>query len=347
MKRKPLNVSNRWTRWAVAVLGVALFAAPGVAHAQGVTNPAQHPAPIKVTVDGQTYHDGQDTLPGYDDEACTPIPNVQYDFADNQIQYYSGDGELIATANWTEWARISSYDTWKAQQQSGAPSSTSTPTPSATTPASTAPAPSNSSATTAPATTKPAATTSPSTTTTTNKGTSTKSSTTKSSSTKSSSTSSPSTTSSSSTSSATKTPSSGSTASSTSTPTTSSSAATSDTASQDSTVTNDAATAATPAADGTTETTTATTDPAASGVSVTGAANPAPTPGTEPVPSTSGTEPATKFKLASEHLGPTGGVGDNRLAGVGILAALFGLAGFGLMFRGVARRQGFGPGSQW
>jgi hypothetical protein len=35
-------------------------------------------------------------------------------------------------------------------------------------------------------------------------------------------------------------------------------------------------------------------------------------------------------------------VGDNRLAGVGILAALFGVAGFGLVFRGFARLQGFG-----
>ena len=43
-----------------------------------------------MTIDGQTYRDGADTLPGYDDDACTPIPNVQYDFADNQIQYYDG-----------------------------------------------------------------------------------------------------------------------------------------------------------------------------------------------------------------------------------------------------------------
>ena len=55
---------------------------PRLAHAQGITNPAEHPAPITVTIDGQTYHDGLDTLPGYDDEACTPIPNVQYDFAE-------------------------------------------------------------------------------------------------------------------------------------------------------------------------------------------------------------------------------------------------------------------------
>jgi hypothetical protein len=53
-------------------------------------------------------------------------------------------------------------------------------------------------------------------------------------------------------------------------------------------------------------------------------------------------EAPTKFKLASEHLGPGTGVADTRLAGVAILAALFGLAGFGLVFRGFARRQGLG-----
>jgi hypothetical protein len=31
-----------------------------------------------------------------------------------------------------------------------------------------------------------------------------------------------------------------------------------------------------------------------------------------------------------------------RLAGIGILAALFGLAGFGLVFRGFTRLQGLG-----
>ena len=57
---------------------------------------------------------------------------------------------------------------------------------------------------------------------------------------------------------------------------------------------------------------------------------------------TSSPQPTTKFKLASERLGTGGGVGDNRLAGVAILAALFGVAGFGLVFRGFARLQGFG-----
>jgi hypothetical protein len=35
-------------------------------------------------------------------------------------------------------------------------------------------------------------------------------------------------------------------------------------------------------------------------------------------------------------------VADTRLAGVGILAAIFGVAGIGLASRGFARRQGFG-----
>lgn len=85
-----------------------------------ITNPAQHPYYVKVTIDGQTYQDGCDTLPGYDDYACTPIPDVQYDFADNEIFYYDDDGDLLAVAPWTEWSRISSYQTWLAQQQAAA-----------------------------------------------------------------------------------------------------------------------------------------------------------------------------------------------------------------------------------
>ena len=51
----------RAQKWVAAVVGVvALFATPGAAHAQGVTNPADHPAPISVTIDGQTYTDGRD-----------------------------------------------------------------------------------------------------------------------------------------------------------------------------------------------------------------------------------------------------------------------------------------------
>ena len=147
-------------RLALLGCGIALFGVAPAAHAQGVTNPAEHPAPITVTIDGQTYHDGQDTLPGYDDEACTPIPNVQYDFASDEIQYYSADGELLKTAHWTEWSRISSYETWKEQQQAGQP--TATPTPTSTSSATATPAPS-SNTTTSPSTTSPS-TTSPSTT---------------------------------------------------------------------------------------------------------------------------------------------------------------------------------------
>src|SRR5262245_62249137 len=103
---------NRTLLSAVA----ALFVAAPAAHGQGITNPADHPYPVEVTIDGQTYEDGRDTLPGYDDHLCTPIPNVQYDFADNRVLYYSGDGELLETSPWTEWSRISSYETWLNQQ---------------------------------------------------------------------------------------------------------------------------------------------------------------------------------------------------------------------------------------
>lgn len=110
-----------------AASGLVLLAALIVpaAHATDITNPAQHPAPITVTIDGQTYHDGLDTLPGYDDYACTPIPDVQYDFADNEILYYDDSGNLLATAHWTEWSRISSYKTWLAQQGGSSSASSS------------------------------------------------------------------------------------------------------------------------------------------------------------------------------------------------------------------------------
>ncbi len=85
-----------------------------------VTNPAQNPYPVEVQIDGQTYRDGCDTLPGYDDYACTAIPDVQYDFADNYIFYYNDQGDLLATAPWTEWSRITSYATWEQQQQAAA-----------------------------------------------------------------------------------------------------------------------------------------------------------------------------------------------------------------------------------
>lgn len=108
-----------------AVLGVSLFSATP-AFAAEVTNPADNPAPITVTIDGQQFRDGLDTLPGYDDYACTPIPNVEYDFSTNSIIYYDNDNQPIKTVKWTEWDRISSYATWKKQQQAAATPSPST-----------------------------------------------------------------------------------------------------------------------------------------------------------------------------------------------------------------------------
>ncbi|MGN6723878.1 MAG: hypothetical protein ACTHJM_14815 [Marmoricola sp.] len=116
------------TAIAVGVGGLVLLEAPG-AWAGDVTNPAQHPYPVTVTINGQTYHDGLDTLPGYDDYACTPIPDVQYDFADNEVLYYDDSGNLLATAPWTEWSRISSYKEWKAQQAGAGSSSGPTKAP--------------------------------------------------------------------------------------------------------------------------------------------------------------------------------------------------------------------------
>jgi hypothetical protein len=123
--RKKLNLLNRSARSltgfaaAAVVVPLAIAASPQAAGAAEITNPAQHPYPVTVTIGGQTYHDGEDTLPGYDDYLCTPIPDVQYDFADNEILYYDGQGDLLATAPWSEWSRISSYQTWLKQQQAG------------------------------------------------------------------------------------------------------------------------------------------------------------------------------------------------------------------------------------
>ena len=105
------------------VCGITLLVAAPVASGAGVTNPADHPYPVTITVGGQTYEDGRDTLPGYDDYLCTPIPSVEYDFASNEIKYYNDDGDLVETAPWTEWDRISSYDDWK-KNQGGSSSST-------------------------------------------------------------------------------------------------------------------------------------------------------------------------------------------------------------------------------
>ena len=91
--------------------------------ALAVTNPADNPSPITVQGDdGNTYHDGEDTLPGYDDEECTYIPGAYFDFAANRVRY--ADGQSI---HWTEWDRASGYREWLAAQNE-----TTTPTNTAT-----------------------------------------------------------------------------------------------------------------------------------------------------------------------------------------------------------------------
>jgi hypothetical protein len=329
-EKKSVTVFNRWTRSAAAVrvsgavLGVALFGVPAAAHAQGITNPAQHPAPITVTIDGQTYHDGLDTLPGYDDYACTPIPKVQYDFPDDQIQYYNSDGDLIDTADWTEWSRISSYQTWVDQQQAGSPSSTLTSSPSST--SAPTPSPSTTSpASTSPATTSPAGTSPASTSPATKKT----SSTTK--------TSSPATKNTSST--PTPSPSSQSAKSSPPKEATSSHAGKSGTSTVSSTNSSTPAAGAAPAVTGAPAGGAVTEAPAASNAPPAGVVTSASSGGTSsPAPVTPAT---TKYKLASARTGVGGGEGDTRLAGAGILAVLAALAGFTFLF-GLARRSAFG-----
>ena len=98
--------------------------------ALAVTNPADNPSPITVTGDdGNTYHDGADTLPGYDDEECTYIPGAWFDFANNKVHY--ADGQWI---HWTEWSRASGYSQWLENKNNGTtPTPTPTPTDDATT----------------------------------------------------------------------------------------------------------------------------------------------------------------------------------------------------------------------
>jgi hypothetical protein len=92
----------------------------------GVTNPADNPHPITVKGDdGKTYTDGQDTLPGYDDEECTYIPGAYFDFDNNRVRY--ADGQSIP---WTEWERATGYKDWLAKNSGPKPSSSSTPKPS-------------------------------------------------------------------------------------------------------------------------------------------------------------------------------------------------------------------------
>lgn len=94
---------------AAALVAAGLTVIPAWS-ALAVTNPADNPAPITVQGDdGNTYHDGEDTLPGYDDEACTYIPGAYFDFAAGRVRY--ADGQSI---QWTEWDRASGYSEWLA-----------------------------------------------------------------------------------------------------------------------------------------------------------------------------------------------------------------------------------------
>jgi hypothetical protein len=297
-------------RLLVLAAAVLLATAPA-AHAQGVTNPAQNPAPITITIDGQTYHDGRDTLPGFDDDLCTAIPNVQYDFDDDQIQYYDGGGELVQTAHWTEWDRISGYDTWRKQHQGATP--TATPTPAPTSAATTTPAPTSAAAAT-PAPTSSAGRTPTTKTTSTSSGKSrtTAATTDKSTSTKHAA---------------------GSAATTTTTdgasPTGAKHAGSSSAKHSTSGAANDG-TADRPAGGGGGGGNGA-APPPASNQPVSGG-------GTSQTGGGSAPPPTTKLKLASQTLG---GPRDTRLAGAGILLALFALGCLGLVF-GEFRHQMFG-----
>jgi hypothetical protein len=347
---RDVKASHRWSRSAGLVLVVLGLAAPA-ARATDITNPAQHPAPIDVTIDGQVYRDGADTLPGYDDYACTPIPNVQYDFADDEIQYYDGDGNLITTAHWTEWDRISSYQTWAAQQHAGTPSNTTTTGSGTSTPAPTSTT-TTSAGTSAPAATSqagagtgtaaPAATSQAgagATTKTTNSVAKTKGATTK--------------TTSAATSPATKTTSAtrkttrsaaahGTTTTTAGTPkeATSSHAKKGGTSTasivKHGTANRHAATAAPTTAADTSAGATSAAPAAAAGAASTarGTAAPAATPGAGGAP---------KYKLVSDT--GAGGVGDTRPVGVGILVAIFALAGVVFLF-GSAKRRAFSRRTQ-
>jgi len=111
---------------AIASLAAGIVVGTSVS-ALAVTNPAVNPNPITVLGDdGNTYIDGQDTLPGFDDEECTYIPGAYFDFAANRVRY--ADGQSIA---WTEWERATGYQEWLASQNNGSKTSpTAKPTAS-------------------------------------------------------------------------------------------------------------------------------------------------------------------------------------------------------------------------
>jgi hypothetical protein len=112
---------------SAAALAAALAVLPAWS-ASAVTNPAANPYPVTVTGDdGNVYHDGLDTLPGYDDEECTYIPGAYFDFSKNLVHY--ADGKSIP---WTEWDRASGYKVWLTNQKSSTSKQTATATATAT-----------------------------------------------------------------------------------------------------------------------------------------------------------------------------------------------------------------------
>ncbi len=118
-------LNKKFTKPGAAVaFAIALVAIPAWS-ASAVTNPAANPHPITVTGDdGNVYHDGLDTLPGYDDEECTYIPGAYFDFAKNLVHY--ADGKSIP---WTEWDRASGYKVWLTSQKSSSSKPTATANP--------------------------------------------------------------------------------------------------------------------------------------------------------------------------------------------------------------------------
>lgn len=116
---------NRALSSALAAAGLVLATLALAPSADAVTNPADNPHKITVKGDdGNTYVDGQDTLPGYDDDECTYIPGAYFDFDNNRVRY--ADGQSIP---WTEWDRATGYKEWLANKNKPASGGSSTPKP--------------------------------------------------------------------------------------------------------------------------------------------------------------------------------------------------------------------------
>lgn len=99
-------------RASLAAAAMLLLVAPA-AHAS-ISNPAAHPKKIVVVIDGVEYTDGQDTLPGYDDYSCGPIPNSWPDYDANRMYFDTDNG--VKYISWTEWDRLPGYATWLAKK---------------------------------------------------------------------------------------------------------------------------------------------------------------------------------------------------------------------------------------